>query len=395
MGNGRTEGITRSGPSVLILAMLMLAGVATCENDQVTRGSMERLEGGMPATGNGTFLRIEHAFEGETSLVWGHDGPGDLRIVDDNLTTLGVLPLPSPGFHVKGASISEGGVRAFVWGHARSGDNDTVIVYNLTTFEIDPGYLPVGLIDMVRVDYVASMAWGLILVVAGAHANGTSMLAFIETIPMLELKAYTLPGNASVDYLGTDGISLACLLEGGQLVVVSTRDWTVALSYHAVNGSFSSWRVSSGMWLLGGEDGTVVVWDAYPMKVWSELRLDGRVQGVAWTMSGSNQTLVVAQPGEGGGSVVRAYRRNAAGNWELATEEPWPVAVSMMGAHPTRGDAILVCGADGSVQPLEVRTWTDYVSTKVRWKLYIGVAVLILVGVAGCFLWSRRERPRG
>jgi len=395
MDKGRTGGITSIASSVLIMAILMLAGVATCENGVVTRGSIENLEGGIPTTGNGTALRIEHAFEGETSLVWGHEGSDDLRIVDDNLTTLGVLPLPSPGFHVKGASISEGGVRAFVWGHARIGDNDTVIVYNLTTFEIDPGYLPVGLIDMGRVDYVASMAWGLILVVAGAHANGTSMLAFIETIPMLELKAYTLPGNASVDYLGTDGISLACLLEGGQLVVVSTRDWTVALSYHAVNGSFSSWRVSEGMWLLGGEDGTVVVWDAYPMEVWTELRLDGRVQGIAWTMSGSNQTLVVAQPGEGGGSVVRAYRRSVAGAWELATEEPWPVAVSMIGAHPTRGDAILVCGVDGSVQPLEVRTWTDYVSTKVRWRLYVGVSVLILVGAAGYILWSRRKHTQG
>jgi len=394
MGKGRTVGNARSLPAVLIMAMLMLAGLAACEMAQVTRGSMERLEGGMPATGNGTALRIEHAFEGTTSLVWGHEGSDDLRIVDDNLTTLGVLPQAGP-WSIKGASISEGGVRAFVWGpQARTGP-DSIAIYNLTDYSVEQDYIPPGLIDMARIDYVRSMAWGLILVVAGRSTNGTSELLFIETVPMQVLKRHPLPGNASVQYIGTDGISMVCLLEDGHLVVVSTRDWTIAHTVDALDGPASAWSLGQGKWLLGGADGTVIVWDEHYRKLDAEMHTDGPVQGVARTVDGFNVTLIVASPGPEGGSILRAFRMWNVSDWRLATEEPWPVAVSMLGTHPTRGDAVLVCGADGSVQPLEVRTWSDYVQGMRVRPFLIGGTVVLILAVAGSVLWSRRKHSHG
>ncbi len=349
----------------------------------------------MHPTGNGTASRIEHAFEGETALVWGHEGPDDLRVVDDRLMTIGVLPPPFPGFHIKGASISEGGVRAFVWGMAGGMANDTIVTYNLTTFTVEQDYLPEGLVDLVSIDYVRTLAWGIILTVAGRHVNGTSELLFIETVPMQQLGRLPLPGNASAQYLGSDGISMVCLLDDGQLVVVSTRDWSMERTLDAVDGPFSAWYITHSRWFFGGADGTVLIWNDYAKRVEAEMHMDGPVEGIARTIDGQNQTLTVAIAIPEGGSVLRTFKIWTEGNWSLAREEPWPVAVSMLGAHPKRGDAILVCGSDGSIEPLEVRTWTDYTTTKRPRLVFVAVAVGILIGVYGSFLWSRRGRSHG
>jgi hypothetical protein len=376
---------------VVILTMILSTSMGQGADTGRPEGSIKRLEEGLAHSGNGTAARIEHALDAARSLVWGHEGPDDLRVVNDALTTLGVLTLPSPGFHVKGSSIAEGGDRALVWGSTDGMANDALLLYDLTTLSVVPDFLPDGLIDLMVVDYARFYAWDVILAVAGRGANGSSELVFIETGPMQTLLRHTMPGNASVQYLGNDGLAMACLLDDGHLVVISTRDWSLERTATVVDGPFTAWQVTKGLWYLGCGDGTVVVWDNYFSRVLTTLHMDGAVQGVCQAVNGLNHTLVVATPSPDGGSSLTALRSTDGINWTLAVELGLSVPVSMLHAHPTRPDAVLVCHDDGSLEPFEVWTWEEYNARSGIRPIYIGLGVAVLVGVLALLLWSRRR----
>lgn len=349
-------------------------------------------------TGSPAWVRFDE--NGANLLVWGHEGPNDIRLLGRDLGTRKVLELPSSGFTVKGVEWCEGYDRIVVWGSPGEDLNDTLVYYKSPSWSIDEGLLSEDLLPLVEIDYVLSLASNIIFAVAGRDANGTSRVLMVETGSKNILRDDLVPDNSSVVRIGTDGRFMIVLNDIGRLSVYSTKNWTLMHHKDIRSTPFSSHFIEKGNIekLFGRQDGTVTSYREIQLNESKSFSTgNGPVFGVWIADIGDDQSYIVAATPEGEeSSTIQIWDPMGGANWSLHRSSTIDGRVSMMAMDPTSNRTIVVAFQDGSVALYEliVKTHEKDDTPSDWWVPYVGIGsfVVIVLAVAYYILTKRRGR---
>ncbi len=355
-------------------------------------GSITELEGGLlPAVG-GAPIYFEADQENNRFLAWGHEGSSDVRVLNDSLATLGVLPIPASSIQVKGVSMAEGGERAIVWGSTTNGTGDRLLFFDLNTFELDDDYMPAGLVPLATVDCARFFAWDVILAVAGRAANGTSQLVFVETIPMQVMRVDPVPDNLTVDGIYRDMSLLTCTLMDGSVLVYSTKAWSFMQRIRITDGPITASTAMTRPWIFGDGNGTIVYYEPN-----GEITLGFRVpegapiEAVALWEKTHRDAVIVAMSMPSGGAMLRTYIHEGNNTWVAIAELATYAHVSMMVRYPWAENVTLVGFEDGSLGLFEAHYREIFEPQGGRPGLWIASGVLLVV-LALVVILMRRGR---
>ena len=347
-------------------------------------------------TGSPAWVRFDE--NGANLLVWGHEGPNDIRLLGRDLATRKVLELPSSGFTVKGVEWCEGSDRIVVWGSPGDGLNDTLVFYKSPSWSIDEGLLPADLIPLVEIDYAYSLANNIMFAVAGRDANGTSRVLMMETGSKRVIQDDPVQDNRSVVRIATDGRFMFVLDDNGGLVVHSTKDWTVMFQLELLSTPFSSHFIEEGniAKVFGGQDGTVSVRADMERDDWNTFTTgSGQVLGVWAKDIGDDTNYIVAATPEGeSSSVMQIWDPMGGSNWSHHRSDTIDGRVSMMALDPTSNTTIVVAFQDGSVVMYEITVERHEIddTPSDRWVPYFLISFVIAIVLAVIyFLWTKKR----
>ena len=305
--------------------------------------------------GGGSDLYINFSFDHSMLLLVGYGAPGEVRVMDRNMTTLAVLEPPHEGFMAKGASWADGAISLAVWGRAATDENDTIAMYDVPSFIQNTDRPWIGLVDLPLVDSVDFFASNVIMSVAGRDAFGTSRLLFIEVNSVRVHRNIVHPGNHTIVTVGNDGGQVIIADSGGNIEIMRGGDWTVTERLEGVlEGGATAWYIPyGGPWGIGGAQGRVVVQAGYIQGPTPALNIGpGPIQGFTWTM-GRGLDFIAAIPRPEGGSRLVAWQAMD----ELdtnGTEGPichlnTTASVTMMEPEPGGRGRVLVAFDDGTL----------------------------------------------
>lgn len=393
-------GMDRAMLTAAVVLALLLASAPSegLEEDGVSFvyiGVTERLERGLgPAPSSGPVTVVLDG-TGDRMLVIGHEHADDLRVLDRDMTLMGVLEPPYDDFSVSGATISERGTWVLAWGRTPSNATDVMMVFDLADFQPDIDLVPGGTVAFDRITAAHVLAEGLIIAVGGTDALGNTRMAFVETLRAAELRNDTYPGSGSVVSLRDDGHDLYALLDDGTVLVYSTTNWTLDVALDLLEAPLRSWDIRPGGSPFFGSGGGEVVALGH-MRAVERLDLtllDAPVQGLY--SSGFHSHLVVAVPGEATGSELDVFMFGEEG-WYQQSSTPLDGEVTALVGDPGSDATFAACMADGSVDfhtvvlvkkvlPPRPGSWGDAWGQRTA-----GVLVLVVVVALSVALWRRR-----
>ena len=264
--------------------------------------------------GGGADLRFNFSFDHSMVLLIGFGAPGEVRVVDRNMSTLAVLEPPHEGFMVKGASWGEGDVSIAVWGGAPSDENDTIALYDVPSFQQNLTPPWIDLVDLPQIDHVGFHATNVIMSVAGRDPDGISRLLFIEVNSVRVHRNIEHPGNHTIITVGNYGEMLIIPDSGGNIDLMTGGDWSVAERMEGVlEGGATAWYIPyKGPWGMGDAQGRVVVQEGSYSHDGAEITIGpGPVQGLAWTLDRRGDFIAAIPRPEGGSRLVA---------WQFADE---------------------------------------------------------------------------
>lgn len=293
------------GLIALCLLLLLTSAVSAIQTwDDV---DLKEVDHWKDPAGNGADLMIDISHDMDRLLLVGYGGPDEIRVVDREVKTIATLVPPGTDPTVKGARWSQSGTWIVAWGRAEGNDTDFLTAWNGTTYEPAYNLFENDTTPLVEISSAVFMAGDDVLFIGGRDVNGTSMLLLVETGPMNVHINYTWEKDATIMYLGTDGMALQCIDETGVLTNIGGTTWMEMERFEEGSSRKpSSSSISSpgrNPWAIGYEDGSAFFWQGYPIVFSGDADLgSGPVQGIAWTFKDVGGYYVVALPGEGQGS---------------------------------------------------------------------------------------------
>ncbi len=287
-----------------VLLLLMSVVSANQDWDDV---DLEEVDHWKDPSGNGADLRIDISHDMDRLLLVGYGGPDEIRVVDRDIETIATLVPPGTDPTVKGARWSQSGTWIVAWGRSEGNDTDFLTAWNGTTYGPADNLFENDTTPLVEIGSAVFMASDDILFIGGRDVDGTSKVLLVETSTMNVHMNYTWENDATITYLGTDGLSLLCIDETGVLTSIGGTDWMEIVRFEEGSSREpSSQAISSpgrNPWAIGYEDGSVYFWRGYPIVASGDADLgSGPVQGVAWAFYDIGDYYMVALPGEGQGS---------------------------------------------------------------------------------------------
>ncbi len=291
---------------VAFCVLLLMASVVSGNQDW-DDVDLEEVDHWKDPTGNGADLWIDISHDMDRLLLVGYGGPDEIRVVDRDIETIATLVPPGTDPTVKGARWSQSGTWIVAWGRAEGNDTDFLAAWNGTTYEPADNLFENDTTPLVEISSAVFMAADDILFIGGRDVDGTSKVLLVETSTMNVHINYTWENDATITYLGTDGLSLICIDETGVITSIGGTDWTEIVRFEEGSSREpSSNSISSpgrNPWAIGYEDGSVYFWRGYPIVASGDADLgSGPVQGITWAFYDIGDYYMVALPGEGQGS---------------------------------------------------------------------------------------------
>jgi WD40 repeat protein len=351
----RLLGVTLTALVALMLVVPPASHAWIYPYDPLEEAYMKEVESWAHPDGEGADLRINFSRDHSMLLLVGYGAPGEVRVMDRNMTTLAVLEPPHEGFMAKDASWAMDDSSVMIWGRAPSDINDTMAMYDVPSFVQNTTSPWIALVDLPQIDSVGYHAYNVIMSVAGRDAHGTSRLLFIEVEPARIHRNIEHPGNHTIVTVGDDGGMVIIADSGGNIDIITGGDWTVNERFEgALEGGATAWYIPrGGPWGLGGARGRVVVQSGFLQDPTPALTIGpGPIQGFTWTM-GRDLDFIAAIPRSGGGSRLVA--------WQVADElhtngTAGPIChldttagVTMMEPEPGGRGRVLVAFDDGTL----------------------------------------------
>lgn len=360
----------------------------------VTDTQLDAVPGGGPAW-------VRYDGSGDNLLIWGHEGPDDIRLLGRDLSTRKVLELPSPGYTVKGVEWGDTYDRIVVWGSPGAGLNDTLVFYRSPGWSIEEGYLPDDLLPLVEIDYARFFASDVIFAVAGRDADGTSRVLVVETGPMDLLRNNTVQEDRSVACIGKDDRFMYVLDAMGRLILYSTMDWTPILHRDMFQSPFSSHFIESGNIerVFGGANGNVTSQVDVDRNYWAEFSTGtGPVLGVWFSEIQEGASYIVAATSEeAGSSTLQIWDPLGGSEWTLHRKTTIDGTVSMLAMDPANNSTIVVAFQDGSLAMYELLVERHKKEERASdWWVPLVVIPLSIVVLAGIlyFVWTMLRKRR-
>jgi hypothetical protein len=396
------------GTVVFVILVLTVPLAALAEEEDVDfyyKGYTEKVDKVLGPGSAGVPVMFWYDGDGSQMLLWGRENEDDLRIMDDNLSTVAVLEPPYEEFSVKGASMAHTGRWAIAWGRTPSNTTDVLAVWDLMTYDLDRTFLHEVAEPIVHIDGLDLLANDMILAVAGKDNGGASRLVFIETASRTNLKVDPIPGNGTVVDIVHDGVKMLVLLDDGGLLMYSTYNWILEGVHQVFEGPFTAYEVKeSSYWHFGNEDGVVVEMDFSGAFSFSNNSLsNGPVQAIFSIDRGL--PLVVAVPEDGSTTRLEVWRvelwRREPKGWVMQSSSIIDGTVTRIAGYPD-GDGTFAVGlSDGSIEihrlvvfkepiPREEPTWGDKYGRNALWFVPIPIIAVALI-----FLRMRRQNPEG
>lgn len=394
--------IWRCGTLVVALVVLViLAGTTGIMGaDYYYTAHIKETDTRLDATPTGSPGWVRYDENGANLLVWGHEGPNDIRLLGRDLATRKVLDLPSSGFTVKGVEWCEGSDHIVVWGSPGDDLNDTLVFYESPSWSIGEGFLTADLIPLVEIDYIYSMASNIIFAVAGRDVNGTSRVLTMETVTKNITSDDPVQDDRTVVRIGTDGRFMFVLDDNGGLIVYSTKDWTIMLQMELLSTPFSSHFIERGNIekVFGGQDGTVTTRVDIEREDWKTFSTGtGQVLGV-WTYEkGDGPSYLVAATPEGeSSSTLQIWDPMGGDDWSHHRNYKIDGRVSMMALDPTSNSTIVVAFQDGSVVMYELFMKSHEVDDTPSdwWMPYVWIASFAAIVLVVVYYLQTKRRGR-
>ena len=305
--------------------------------------------------GEGADLYFNFSDDHSMLLLVGYGAPGEVRVMDRNMTTLAVLEPPHEGFLAKGASWGMGAISLAVWGRAPSDDNDTIAMYDVPSFLQNTTLPWIALVDLPQIDSVDFYASNVIMSVAGRDAEGTSRLLIIEVNSVRIHRNIVHPGNHTIMTVGNDGGMIIIADSGGNIAIMTGGDWTVTERHEGVlEGGVTAWYIPyGGPWGMGDAQGNVVVQSGYMLDNTPDLIIGpGPIQGFTWTL-GRDLDFIAAIPRPEGGSRLVAWQAadelHTNGSAGPICHLDTTTSVTMMEPEPGGRGRVLVAFDDGTL----------------------------------------------
>jgi len=314
--------------------------------------SLVETDRSLPPTGSGGPLQFYMNWDGTKMLRHGYGTEDELRVVDMDLETLAILDEPASGFDLKECSLTLSGEYALAWGSVAGEVNDTLVVYNLTTYAIEPDFISNSTLNITSIDHANLLGNDQILGVTGRDALGTSRFIMMELWTGTILLDDEIYGNTSVtEIVNTDNM-MVLLCADGSLFRYSGRFWTISENIEIFPGPFTARSCGDdSMFLLGDGDGSIVAiqqeGEHQSMNI-SEPPTPIEALAFGGILTDEN-CYVSAVPGSGQGSVIRLWNVDHE-NWTLMNETDTGSAVTGLLSDPNEHAIFAAAFADGSLQ---------------------------------------------
>ncbi len=338
--------------SCLLLFLLLLGTLPTSAEHTVYEVSLVEEDRSLPPGGSGSPLLFYMDWDGTKMLLRGYGAQDELRVVDMDLETLAILEDPAPGFDLKGCSLTFSGEWAVAWGPVTGEEIDTLVVYNLTSYAIEPDCVPVGIIDIVSIDHANLLGGDMILAVAGRDALGTSRFLMMEMWTGYILTDIEVPGNVSVTEIVNSDNMMVLLLKDGSLLRYSQRSWTLSERLEIFPELFTARSCQNEtLFLLGDGDGHIS--SLSPVGEQKHMNLSAPPAPIQALSFGRHLTngpcYVSAVPSSGQGSVIRLWNVHKE-NWTLMNETEMGSTVTGLLSDPNEQAIFAAAFTDGSLQ---------------------------------------------
>jgi hypothetical protein len=322
--------------------------------DPIEEAYIKEAESWAHPDGEGADLHFNFSRDHSMLLMVGYGAPGEVRVMDRNMSTLAILEPPHEGFLAKGASWAEDDSSVVVWGRAPADINDTIALYDLPSFTQNRTQPWIDLVDLPHIDHVNYHGYNAIMSVAGRDVHGTSRLFFIEVNSVRIHRNIAHPGNNTIVIVGSTGGELVIADSGGNIDLITGGDWIVSERFEGVlKGGATAWYIPyGGLWAIGGAGGSVFV----PLgSLREEIDLtigSGPIQGFSWTLDRGDDFFAAIPRPEGGSRLVA---------WQAADElhrngSEGPIchlnttaSVTMMEPEPGGLGRVLVAFDDGTL----------------------------------------------
>lgn len=384
--------------AMVLMVIPSMAGGVKYEYSTKVVGPSDQLD----AVTGGTPAWAHYDRTGYNLLVWGHEGPNDVRLLGRDLQTRKVLDIPA-GFTVEGVAWGDFSDRIVVWGSPGAGLNDTLVFYQSPSWDVEDDFIPQGLIPLVEIDSAQFFAADLIFSVAGRDANGSSRIIVVQTEQDVIIRNDPVPDDRTVVHIGNDGRFMAILDDQGRLIVYVTTDWTFLREFDLLSAPFSSYFIEDGNVdrIIGGRDGTIKTQFGLNEDMWMTLESGtGPVLGVFFANqdeSYGGDYLISAVPGEGSGSVLQVWDPKGGSNWTLVKGFDIDGRVSMLARDPRENLTIVVGFDDGSVSMYDLVVTRHEISDKPGdwWVPLVMIPLTIIVLALIGYGLFRRTKGRG
>ena len=393
----------------LLIAAILLPTSAAPETafEEVYHFSIDKMPGGAVSPGGASDFRFEYSYDAERLLFWGWTGPNDLRVMDENLTTIKTIELPTDDFQVHGARWAALG-SIIVWGDNGTGPGDALLVYQYPDLELNTSFLPRETIPLVTIDSAMLLADELVMVVVGRADNGTSQIISLETRTNRVHTNNTVYGNLTILSTAVVGYNFIAIDVEGGTTSINTSGWTYDERIVDIGGPYSFHRLRTNHpWTVGGEDGRVLLKKDFLLNRTFDMTFDVPAQAACWLKANLTNNLIIAFPKAGGGSKLQAYH-DWNGSYELGDElETEGTVTTMVSVLTVRTDfvnhnVISVGFANGEFKQYNVTDSLEFIPIIPPdqdggwpdvWKVLPGTILIIVIAILVLRYFLMRRSP--
>ena len=311
---------TRVLPCLLLL--LICSSLSATADTVVYDVSLVEEDRSLPPGGSGGPLMMYMDWYGTKMLLRGYGAEDELRVVDMDLNTLGILESPGPGFTLKGCSLSHEGQWVMAWGAFDGEQNDTLVMYNMTSYAIDTEFLQGYSITIVIIDHVTLMGSDDLLAVAGRDPSGTNRIQLMELWSGIIRIDDEVQGNVAVIEIVNNYREMLLNCEDGSVLMYSGRNWSLAMRWELFPGPITAFYSQDGrMTLYGDGDGHVLELGYDETQVYVNISTPpAPIQALSYGGTVNNRTFtIMAVPSNGTGSYLRVWHSDQ-GSWNFENE---------------------------------------------------------------------------
>lgn len=317
--------------------------------------------------GRGSDLIFDLSPDGSRIVLAGYVRTGDIRVMERDM--IPVQELHTPGFveYFKGVRWSPGNSWIIEWGLADGDDYDSIVAWDAQDLvRVHPAFID-STDDLVYMQDVVFLEGDRYVAVSGILEMGESVVRVVETADGAVVKEWDWPDNALVTSMRSDGGSLICFDETGNITSYAIDGWSMGFT---IVGDGSAPVLTTddppgdGPWMLAYETWDMDVWlDGLPVRVdGSVLAEHGPPQGISWAFADDADYIVMAVNRLFYGSTIAVHPldRLRAGDWYNGTSfEATLSNVTCMKRDPTHSGMVWVGLENGTLIKYQVSLLDD------------------------------------